>query len=303
MTHSSRLLVGTLLALASSGCTIVADLDGYISADDIGCDMEMTVRDFTPHLTDRVFFQAVTRDDAAVLRAMAIIDPLRDADRTFIMPNAIGEGAHAFNFWADVDGNDVVQTSPFNGPDHSWRLEDVCDWASTCTGADAELPNCFTHVAPFTNISDPAPAGNDLVLNLVALPDTAGLVELHLVEVDTVAQKRRVVGLYRRDVLVIGGDPTCTADLVAMDIECTLTLPGLAVEGRRYTVDVIVDLDGNDVIDGGTEVFSVTESDGAAYANPVMLDVSTFDPAGDLPIEVGPDEDHPEQLVSPLPAP
>ena len=76
MTHSSRLLVGTLLALASSGCTVVADLDSYISADDIGCDMEMAVRDFSPHLTDRVFFQAVTRDDAQLLRAMAIIDPL-----------------------------------------------------------------------------------------------------------------------------------------------------------------------------------------------------------------------------------
>lgn len=310
MTYSSRLLVGTLLALATSGCTIVADLDGYISADDIGCDMEMTVRDFTPHLTDRVLFQAVTRDDIGTLRAMAIIDPLRDPDRTFVMPNAIGEGAHAFNFWADVDDSGFVETSPFNGMDHSWRLEDVCNWESTCTDEDADLLNCFTHVAPFTIISNPVLDGNDFVLNLTALPEAAGFVEVHLIELDTASNVRRVVGLYRRDVLLVpdpmrpgGRTPACTLDVAAMEIECTLELEGLAIEGRRYTADVLVDLDDNGVIDGATEVFNVTESDGSAYANPVELDVSTADPAGSLPVEVGPDEDHPEQLVSPLPAP
>lgn len=303
MTHSSRLLVGTLLALASSGCTVVADLDSYISADDIGCDMEMAVRDFSPHLTDLVFFQAVTRDDAQLLRAMAIIDPLGDADRSFIMPDAIGEGAHAFNFWADENGNGVVETSPFNGPDHSWRLEDVCNWASTCMGEDADLPNCFSHVAPFDAITDPAEPGNSLVLNLTGLPADTGFVEVHLIEVDAVAQVRRVVGLYRRDTPLQGtmdpeADPEgtrCAMDADSTLIECTLVLRGLAVPGRRYSADVVVDLDGNREINGTTEVFSITESDGSAYASPVVLDVSTFDPAGALPEE--------GVLVSPLPAP
>lgn len=297
MTHSSRLFVGALLALASSGCTIVADLDSYVSADDIGCDMQMAVRDFTPHLADRVLFQAVTRDDAQVLRAMAIIDPLRVGDRSFTMPNAIGEGAHALNFWADVDDSGFVETSPFNGIDHSWRLDDVCNWESTCLDEDADLPNCFSHVAPFDTITDPAEAGNALVLNLTALPDTTGFIEVHLIEVDNVARKRRVVGLYRRDVPIVadevGENRRCIADPVAMDIECTLTLAGLALEGRRYSADVIVDLDGNGEISGTTEVFSITESDGSAYAATVVLDVSTFDPAGALPEE--------GVLVSPLP--
>ena len=209
---------------------------------------------------------------------------------------------------ADVHDSGLVETSRFNGMDHSWRLEDVCNWASTCTDEDADLLNCFTHVAPFTIISDPVLDGNDLVLTLTALPETAGFVEVHLVELDTAANVRRVVGLYRRDVLLIpsGPDdppPLCTLNAIAMEIECTLTLQGLAAEDRRYTTDVIVDLDGNGLIDGSTEVFNVTASDGSAYASPVMLDVSTADPAGALPAEVGPDEDHPEQLVTPLPAP
>jgi len=295
MTHTSRLFCGALIALASSGCTVVADLDGYISADDIGCDMQMTVRDFTPHLTDAVFFQAVTRDDAQNLRALAVIDPLADADRSFTMPNAIGDGAHAFNFWADENDDRSVQTSPFNGPDHSWRLDDVCNWASTCSGVDADLANCFSHVAPFDAITDPAEPGNSLVLNLTAIPLTAGFVEVHLIEVDDAAQVRRVVGLYRRDVLVNAGEeePRCTGDAIDMEISCTFTLAGLAVAGRRYSADIIIDLDGNGEIGGATEVFSITESDGSAYANPVDLDVSTFDPAGALPEE--------GVLVSPLP--
>jgi len=295
MTHSSRLFVGALLALASSGCTIVADLDSYVSVDDIGCDLEMTVRDFSPHLTDRVFFQAVTRDDAQVIRALAIIDPLSDPDRSFTMPFAVGEGPHAFNFWADESGDGFVQTSPFNnGLDHSWHLENACDWASTCMGEDADLPNCFSHVAPFDNITDPADAGNTVSINLVALPLTTGFVEIHLIEVDEAANLRRVVGLYRRDVPIFEEEIVKCAE-VGGEIECTFELRGLAVPGRPYTADVIIDLDGDGEINGPTEVFNITESDGSMYAGTIELDVSTSDAAGALPPE--------GVLVSPLPAP
>lgn len=282
MTHSSRLLVGTLLAFASTGCTIVADLDGYVSADDLGCDMDVAVQAFAPHLTDRVYFQAVTRDGDE-LRAMAIIDPLGVADRSFNMPNAVREGAHAFQFWADENGDGFVQTTPFNnGLDHSWRFDDVCNWPSSCSDDDT---NCFLHVGLFNRIMDPVEAGNTLVIDLPMLPATTGVLELHLVEVDAATQINSVVGLYRTDNVTDGPDP----------VDFQVELRGLAVPGRNYAVDVLVDLDGNAAIDGATEVFSLPAQDGSTYADPITIDVSTFDPAGTLPPE--------GILVSPLPAP
>ena len=276
MTHSHRLLVGALLALASGGCTLVADLDSYVSADELGCDLQMRVDNFTPHLADLVVFQAVTRDTDE-LSAMAIIDPLVDPDRSFRMPHAVAEGPHSFNFWADVNGDGFVQTSPFAGVDHSWQLEDACNYPSNCPDDE---PNCFTHVTPFNNLMDPVEVGNDLTLNVVELPLLTGFIEVHLVERDAAAQLRRVVGLYRKD------DPEGATEL-------TISLRGLARAGRPYSVDLLVDLDGDGDIDGASEVFTLTEEDGSVYATPVTVDVTTFDPAGDLPEE--------GILVSPLP--
>ncbi|MCA9577528.1 MAG: hypothetical protein R3B40_18870 [Polyangiales bacterium] len=281
------LLVGLLLAPCTLGCTIVADLDSYVSADDIGCDMQLNVVLFAPHIEDPVYFQAVTREDPPVLRAMAIIDNLVVPDRSFFMPNAIGEGPHALNFWADDNDDGLVQTSPIRGTDHSWRSEDVCAFDSNC---EADGLNCFSHVSPFVEIDNPIEEGNTLDLTLTGLPATIGFVEAHLVEHDADLNLRRVVGLYRRD--DTGGGPTFS-----------LELRGLALPTKRYSVDVLVDLNGDAQIEPSTEVFTVTESAGSAYVNPITLDVTTSDPRGDLPPERGLDEDHPAELVSPLPTP
>lgn len=278
MTNPLRLLPAALLVLAASGCTIIADLDSYVSADDLGCDMDVAVEAFAPHLTDRVYYQAVTRE-GNVLRALAIIDPLGTPNRAFTMPNAIREGAHALQFWADENDDGLVQTTPFdNGLDHSWRFDDVCSWPSSCSDDDT---NCFLHVGLFDRISDPVEEGNTLTVNLPGLPDTAGVLELHLVEVDEVTQIDSVVGLYRTD------DVTTT--------DFSVELRGLAFPGRGYAVNVLIDLDGNAQIDGLTEVFSLPAQDGSTYADPITIDVSTFDPAGSLPEE--------GILVSAIPAP
>jgi hypothetical protein len=281
----NALLVGALLAPFTLGCTIVADLDSYVSADDLGCDMQLHLIEFSPHLNDAVYFQGVTRDSNE-LRALAIIDDMVVADRAFVMPNGIGEGEHALNFWADVSGDGFVQTSPFAGQDHSWRFEDVCNFDTNCDSGEA---NCFSHVAPFVNIENPVEMGNTLQLDLVGLPASVGFVEVHLIEHDADLGLRRVVGLYRKD--DTGDGPTFGVEL-----------RGLAVPGRLYSADVLVDLNCDNSIDPATEVFTVTESDGSAYANSITLDVTTSDPAGNLPEEQGPDLAHPEQLVTPLAA-
>ena len=143
-------------------------------------------------------------------------------------------------------------------------------------------------MAPFINIENPVEMGNALQLELTGLPPTAGFIEIHLIERDVSANLRRVVGLYRKD--NSGGGPTFS-----------LELRGLVFPGRLYSVDVLVDLDCDNAIDPRTEVFNVTESDGSAYANVVRLNLTTADAAIHLPVEVGPDPEHPEQLVSPLP--
>lgn len=282
----NALLAAAVLAPLVSSCTIVADLDRYVSADDLGCDMRLHVIEFSPHLTDAVYFQAVTRETNE-LRALAIIDHMVVADRSFVMPNAIGPDPQALNFWADVSGDGFVQTSPFAGSDHSWRFEDVCVPEPNCDNGEDD---CFSHVAPFVNITDPTELGNTLQLELAGLTSDVGFVEVHLIEHDLELGLRRVVGLYRKD--DVGDGPTFG-----------LELRGLALPGRRYSVDVLVDRDGDGVIDPFSEVFTVTESDGSAYASAVTLDVTTSDPAGALPVEVGTSSEHPEQLVSPLPAP
>jgi hypothetical protein len=266
------------LSVMGSGCTLVADLDSLQSVDDLGCDLTMRVDNFTPHRGDMVLFQAVTRDTNE-LRAMAVIDPLVDPNRRFTMPNAVAEGAHAFNFWADVNDDGFVQTSPFAGTDHSWRLENACDYVSTCTDGEEQ---CFTHISPFDTITDPIELGNTLDLTVDGLPLSATTVEVHLVEHDDRAQLRRVVGLYRRDDI---------GEIASFN----LVLRGLARDNRVYSIDLMVDLNGDGTIDGATEVWELTESMGSVYANPVTVDVSNFDPSGVLPPEF--------PLVSDLPTP
>jgi hypothetical protein len=272
-------LVGALLAFASSSCTLVADLDSYVSADSIGCDMSVAVGAFNPHVADRVVFQAVTRDGNE-LRAMAIIDALAVPDRNFTMPNAIRGGAHALLIWHDGERNEMVNPISISGNDHSWRLEDACGFPSTCENGE---PNCFAHDGRFDIFEDPVTTGNDVEIRLPNLSLETRLFEMHLVEIDAVTEINSVVGLYRTELARVTEGP-----FVAR-------LPGLAVPGRTYTVDLLIDLNGDTAFQGETEVFAVAARDGAAFASPIVFDIAMSDPTGDLP----------EQgiLVSPAPPP
>ena len=271
-----RRILSLLVGLAlTSGCTLIADLDSYSSVNDEGCALQMRLDNFTPHRADPVIFEAVNSDGDAI-RAIAIIDPLLDPDRAFEMPGAVPRGLHYFQFWADVDGDGQVNTAPI-GADHSWLLDDACNYASTCPD---EEPNCFSHRTPFDTLNVTTPVGSDLDLTVSGLPTSAGLLEVHLVEVDTSAEVRRVVGLFRTDQL---------EDASSRDV----LLPGLLIDDVTYAIDLLVDLDGNGTIDPATEVWALPELSGQEYADALTVDTSTFDPAGVLPAE--------GLLVTPLP--
>lgn len=263
-----------------SGCTLVADLDRFESADDQAQDFEFTIERFTPHLTHKVFFEIVELETNQ-LASVAIIEPLGTPDATIRLPNGIPQDPHAFQFWADNDRNGIVNTlSGSGGADHSWRMEDVRDLAvrsrpgSECDAMiPTEQPTCFTHVTPFDVLDMPTTPATDFNVTVSLLTETTSFVEIHLVEVDAVLGTRSVVAMYHLRQVPDPVPPETTT-------EVTLTIPGVARPGRLYDLDTFVDLNGDGIIPdmpgaGEGEVWVQSNIDGADLAGatrPVVAD-------------------------------
>jgi hypothetical protein len=180
-----------VLVLALAGCTVI---HGDEFTQDEGCDLELHLRGFSPHVTDMtsVLLNRARRDGTMRrIEAVAVFDPLGTVDLDLRMPGSVRprtsveQGLAAVDFFADFDD---VEGFSFPG-DHSWVLEDVCT-----TG-----PEEFAHNTDFVGIRAPEGFGTTVAARFCGVTTVAdSAIEMRVtrtLDEDAI----QAIGLYRLD--------------------------------------------------------------------------------------------------------
>ena len=273
-----------LAALALTGCSIINSADDFVV--DEGCNLDLTVVNFSPHVTERVEYRVVHQksaedvldDGTAVpsLDALAVFEPLGFITGRLIMPGSVfpqQSGAlrgGGVDFWADVNGMPGYQFDiQTRNEDHGWRLDDICrelpfdlanEPASPFFGAP-EAGSIFNHDVDFDDLIDPLglPLGVEVDFDQLQMLLPGGLdlsevrVEVHVDGVQLPARsgidgerEDRAVGFWRTSSL---------RGLIDQSFVRTgrAQLPSILVDGENYRVRVLFDLNGDDFLASGSQ--------------------------------------------------
>lgn len=223
-----------VLVLALAGCTVIHDEE---FEQDVGCDLELSLREFTPHVTDVVTLQLNrTVDDGATrrLEAVAIFDPLGSENLDVHIPDAVRprtsvtEGLAALDFYADFD-----DTPGFSDGDHTWVLEDICT-----SGAEV-----FLHNFDFQPVRDVDRPNTDVLMRPCGEVLAEGAVEVRVTRLlaDDTTQS---VGFYR-----LANIATRPAGI---------RIPDVANADVDTRIEVLRDANRNGIFDSGDVAWSYT---------------------------------------------
>lgn len=242
-----RRLLSLVLPLAlCSGCFLVASTDGFV--EDEGCDLELDVRAFAPHLGQTFQVRLVQDPPESIgesrprLLALAIFDPLQHPNLDLQLPNAVPaltdptQPRPYIDFYADFNGDGVYSSPP---ADHTWRVEDPCE-----PGRDP----AFLHNLEFFDLPLPIGGGSSLFVdfcpNLTTdtrfdrLEPFTGMEPVEVRVTGTffptgegMTEVVRPVGYYRLEPM--GSFPG------------NIEIPAVFDSGFRYKIEVIVDRDGD----------------------------------------------------------
>ena len=155
-----RLLVLSIACAGLVGCFAFTNTDRFES--DEGCDLQLRLRNFTPH-TDDLFEVALVRPYAQPqLTAIAVFDPLEQTTLNLRMPRAVPANDDAarpdyrIDFFGDQSRASPATARTYDFPgDHSWSLPNACD----------DGPVVFPHDINFVPLQEPA-GSQDLVVFL-----------------------------------------------------------------------------------------------------------------------------------------
>ena len=253
-----QVLVSVLaVALQATGCTLIVGGEVDDLSTDVSAKRDVTLRfpDLEPHLGQTVDIRLVRPVLAGEMGApqilgRVIIDPLPSACFNVMMERAVPFAADRVDFYADINGNGVVDPAPM---DHSWRAN-----------LDENGVLLFPHNMVFTNIEldDPAsPSGSDLVVNVTGAEEhdgrrvVAALITSDLVDPDNGVFEDSIPGVY-----VLGAVEAGTI---------AFTLPGIIDSGRTYELEL-------EIGDGDARC-SITQSAPAVGEFPISVDLSDFD--------------------------
>lgn len=226
-----------LVALSLGGCFALNDT-GDFEVDE-GCDLQLELRDFAPHVRDRFEVRLVqpraNPDALAELQALALFEPLDSPFLSLRMPNAVAplEDASrprsAIDFYADFDSEPGFS---FPG-DHTWILPDAC----------AEGPEEFVHNVDFEPVRDiqPRDAGVRVVLCQRQMEAGNAPIEVRVTG-NFPPDVNRAVGFFRR--------------ATARDGAASITIPGIVDLGFRHEIEVYVDVNENEAHDSGEPTWS-----------------------------------------------
>jgi len=241
-----RLLSFALPLALCSGCFLIASTDDFV--EDEGCDLELDVRAFAPHLGQTFEVRLVQDPPESIgesrprLIALAIFDPLQHPNMDLQIPDAVPALTDAtrprpyIDFYADFDTDGAYSSPP---SDHTWRVEDPCE-----PGRDPAFP----HNVDFFDLPTPIGGGSDVLVdfcpNLTA-GDRIGPLEpfvgteaievrvtgTFLPTVDGMTEEVRPVGYYRLE--------------SAASSPLGIRIPAVFDSGFRYKIEVIVDRNDN----------------------------------------------------------
>jgi hypothetical protein len=193
----ARLLCGLALALASSSCFVVTDLDRFEEAPPLAAsnfsDLRVTVRGMTSHVNERFEYRVV--DGSNVIQSRGLIIPLGGPDASFFVQGAVPKqnGPFRFDFFADHDNSGGYDPRPDTFLDHAWRLS-LDDKTLDDNGTYVIV---FDHNTSFTNLNTPSPPtefGKPATVHMKAMGTFANRrVEVRIGDAST----NRVVAMYR----------------------------------------------------------------------------------------------------------
>ncbi|MEM1418466.1 MAG: hypothetical protein AAGH15_26460 [Myxococcota bacterium] len=270
----NSILRGLVLAAALlAGCSAINDTSGFRS--DEGCNLDLRLNQFRPHLNDRFEIRVIHQrigQTVPTLDALAVFEPLSGPGRSdfnfrLIMPNAVfpqeqaGLQPGTVDFYAEVNDVGGYQFDL----DHGWRLEGVClDLPAATANAPATpftAPNdqgtVFTHEFFFDDFPDPdgAPLGLEVefFFDGMSFPDGTDLdlaaAEVHVEGIELPSRvgdggvEQRAVGFFRFSslgALMRRGDNRAR-------------LPDILFDGLEYQVRVLFDLNGDGQFNPGGE--------------------------------------------------
>ncbi len=273
------LLLCALLAPLGSGCFVIASTDDFVQ--DEGCDLELDLRQFNPHLNQEVQIRLTQLDPGAgagatetELLAVGIFDPLTNPNVDITLPGAVPaledpeRERPQLDFFADFNGDGVYSDPP---QDHTWTVEGLC------------LPDhdpTFLHNFNFVNLVTPRGRGSHLMVefcpNLVnedrvergpdpldpEVPLEVRATGTFLPTVDGGVEEERPVGFYRLGQLMRRPDG--------------VRIPAVFDPGFNYQFQIYADQNGNFQFDDGEPAwtYSYVFSETAERCAP-LTDVST----------------------------
>ncbi len=222
----TRIATACSALMLGQGCFVIADLNAY--EVDEGCDFEMELQEFQPHVEERMAFRIVEPGEEgqpSSLRALAVFETLGAPNLGFVLPNAVPPGRHDVDFFADRENNGYDDPPT----DHTWTIEDVC----------ADPPNVFPHLFDFSVLEDPTRLDRDLRIAFTGMGDGMGrAMEVRVglsAEGPGGIEVERTVGLYR------------ISAIRRSEFEVRLT--GILDRDFLYVVSIWVDLNQNGTYD------------------------------------------------------
>lgn len=240
-----RVLTLGLVGLVGA-CSVVHG--GTDFENDEGCDFELKLRDFSPHVTDKVtaFLSRVPAEGMERrVEAVAIFDPLGSANVDLRMPNGVrprtstAQSLAAIDFYADFDD---IEGFSFPG-DHTWFVEDACT-----TG-----PELFLHNTDFAEVRVPLAAGTSVSARRCGLTRVMeGAIELRVIRLTPTEDPDdppdevidQAIGFYRLDDLARAPE--------------AITIPQIANTDFDMRIEIVLDADRDGVFDSTDEAWSFT---------------------------------------------
>ncbi|MEZ4263380.1 MAG: hypothetical protein R3B36_30095 [Polyangiaceae bacterium] len=264
MSPRLTLSFGALLALATTSCFALTDLDRFQTrAGRTGnfVDLRLTVRGMKSHVNELFEYRIV--DGTNTIQSRGFITPLGGVDATVFVPGAIPKlnGPFRLDFYADHDSSGGYDKTPATQGDHAWRLP----LDETKTNAEGVVDIVFDHNTSFSYLNDPAEpkeVGQPFVMKFTNM---GGLIGRRIQVRVADASSGRVVALFR--------NPAITQP--AFDG----TVAGMIEPSVGYAVEVYSD-------DGQAGAGSVREwrieKDSVATGLTVDFDPATFPSASNL---------------------
>lgn len=266
--------LAAIATLALSGCTLASDFDRFNFDQGAGCDMQLNLDGFSPHVDNYFEIRLVQPQDPPEtpeprLLGRMIYETLGGTNLQAVLPWAVTDRGLAIDFFADFDEDGDFSGQP---SDHSWRVPaNLVDAIGEDRARCSEMPNEFPHQFNFEDLVEPTTAPGNFNMSFSEMVPRNAF-EVRVTEIVTPARPamgmmpaepevRRTVGVFR------------TPEIVSPDFD--VEIPGIIDPTLDYRVSFWTDSNGNDVYDPPVMTGGMLEGDEAWQLQTSGMRIST----------------------------